>query len=120
MQEPIVITSYAELRRLYQAFNDGKFTVLIVTGRAGTGKTSLAEQEVKDVALINCHATDFGIYKQLYKNADKDILLEDIDGLLTRPGAVALLKQLTDTRHKIKTIGWFSDKTVTVEDGDKS
>jgi hypothetical protein len=111
MQQPIEVTSYADLRQLYRAFNDGKFSVAIVAGRCGTAKSSLAEEEVKDIAIINCHATDLGIYKQLLKHKDEDILFEDIDGLLARPGAVALLKQLTDTRRKVKTIGWYSDRT---------
>ena len=105
----IVITTYEELQRFVTAFADGGMNMLVVCSQGGLGKSEVARRTVghADVVYVGGHVTPLGLYEVLFKGRDKQVLFDEIDGLLGDPKHVGLLKQLCETRE-IKRVQWAS------------
>ena len=105
----ITITTYQELADFVRAFADGHFNMLVICSRGGLGKTEQTRRALdgRDVVCIGGHVTPLKLYELLHDGMDKQVLFDEIDGLLGNPKHVGLLKQLCETREK-KRIMWAS------------
>jgi len=107
-RSPLVLTTYAELRRYGEAFTQGHLNLLIVTGGPGLGKSRLLKELVGDRACwLDGRTTAFGMYVRLYEHRNRYIVIDDVDALHSDRDAVRLLKSLTQTDQE-KTISWNS------------
>src|SRR5262249_39828345 len=81
---PIILRTYRELEPVVQGFADGHFSLLILVGGPGTGKTQLLRRAVGERACwIEGNATAFGIYCQLWEELNSPLVLDDVDALYT-------------------------------------
>lgn len=107
-RSPLQLPTYADLRRYGEAFAQGHFNLLIVTGGPGLGKSRLLQSLVSpDACWIDGHTTAFGMYVQLYKHCGQAVVIDDVDDLHHNRDAVRLLKSLCQTDTE-KTISWNS------------
>ena len=114
----IHVTTYASLRQYYTTFSEGNLPLLVVTGRGGTAKSTLAVEIVRDAIRIDCHVTACGLYRQLFIHRNKVLIIDDVDALAGDRQTVPVLKALCETRHE-KTIGWYTAKSKMVADGEE-
>lgn len=105
----ITISTYQELTEFIRAFADDHFNMLVICSRGGLGKTEETRHALdgEDVVRIGGHVTPLKLYELLYEGRDKQVLFDEIDGLLSNPKHVGLLKQLCETREE-KRIMWAS------------
>ena len=75
----IHVTTYASLRQYYTTFSEGNLPLLVVTGRGGTAKSTLAVEIVRDAIRIDCHVTACGLYRQLFIHRNKVLIIDDVD-----------------------------------------
>ena len=74
----------------------GKMEALIIHSKAGLGKTytilnTLKEAKI-DFKYLSGYMTPLGLYRYLYENRDKIIVLDDVEGLLTNEISIAIMK----------------------------
>ena len=105
----ITITTYRELTDFVAAFGDGHLNMLVICSRGGLGKSEEARRTLdrENIVRIGGHVTPLKLYELLYEGRDKLVVFDEIDGLLTNPRHVGLLKQLCETREE-KRIMWAS------------
>jgi hypothetical protein len=104
----LVLRSYRELESVVEGFAEGHFSLLILVGSPGTGKTQLLRQAVCEQACwIDGNATAFGIYCQLWEDRNRLLVLDDVDALYTDRKGIRLLKVLCQS-DPVKTVGWHS------------
>jgi hypothetical protein len=107
--KPIILRTYQELEPVVQGFANGHFSLLILVGGPGTGKTQLLRRAVGEQACwIEGNATPFGIYCQLWEDLNCPLVLDDVDALYTDRQGLRLLKGLCQS-DAIKTVGWHSN-----------
>ena len=108
------LTAYAELVELATEIAEGGvYPLIAIVGRGGTGKTetitsTLENEGVEFVHLNKARLTAFELYKKLYDNQDKLIVIDDCDSLWRNPDT--MLKALAETKD-VKTISWFNNQT---------
>jgi hypothetical protein len=104
----LVLRSYRELELVVQGFAAGHFSLLILVGGPGIGKTQVLRHAVGEQACwIDGNATAFGIYCQLWEERHRPLVLDDVDALYTDRKGLRLLKVLCQS-DPVKTVGWHS------------
>ena len=105
----ITISTYQQLRHHLNAFSTGRYSFIILIGSPGLGKTRAIRQVMSEQphALIDNHATAFGLYAACYEHRDEPVILDDLDHLYRDPNCVRLLKALCNT-EETKTLRWVS------------
>ncbi len=107
----LVLRTYRELDQFVGAFADGLLNLLLIIGRPGIQKSQTVKQAVCGRACwIDGSATAFGLYCQLYRDRDRPVVIDDVDGLYADRAAVRLLKCLCQTEPR-KRLGWHSAAT---------
>lgn len=94
------LSSYADLKRRLEAFATGDYPLIIVFGRSGTSKTSLAELVLPEGTAhwIQGDVTEARFFEELRDNVDTPIVIDDRDDLHKDRGLIRLLKQLCQTK----------------------
>ncbi len=88
MKTAIRIVSYKDLLTF----------ILIIQSRGGLGKTYNADKILgKSVLKINSHMTPLGLYESAYRNAGKNIWMDDVEDLFNNDKTVGLCKQLCES-----------------------
>ena len=96
---------FNNLERLTKMVGKGIQPSLVITGRAGTGKTFLVKDTLTKMGLTESNefvhfkgrATAAGLFVTLYDNCDKIIVLDDCDSVFKDPDAVNMLKAALDS-----------------------
>lgn len=103
------ITTYADLKRYAKGYADRNFTLMIIRGRGGIGKSYIIEDTIREEQpiIFKGHATPLSIYMTCVKNPKSLVLFDDVDSLMNNKTNVALLKQLCDTKQE-KTVYYSS------------
>jgi len=110
-QGALVLRSYRELDQYVGAFADGLLNLLLIIGRPGVQKSQAVKAAVgRRACWIDGSATAFGLYCQLYRERDRPVVIDDVDGLYADRAAVRLLKCLCQTEPR-KRLGWHSAAT---------
>ena len=105
----IKIETYEEHSQFVTAFGDGHLNMLVMCSHGGLGKSEEARRtlDLRDIVFIGGHVTPLTLYGLLYKGQHRQVVFDEIDGLLADPKNVSLLKQLCETRDT-KKIMWAS------------
>lgn len=105
----IKVETYAELNRYIEAFGKGLISLLVLEGKAGTGKSSLAQKVMqgKEHIWLSAHVTGLEMFRQMYFNRDKLVCIDDCDEILSNKINISLLKQLTESKAE-KELSYFS------------
>lgn len=109
---------YKELRELIKTTSNKHSNALIVKSKAGLGKTyqtlqTLQEQNKTlndDYIYINTYATPLEFYRTLYRNKDKLIILDDIEGVLKNKRTIGMLKSALWSTSGEREIQYRSSK----------
>lgn len=135
MKEKFEGDQHEEVQQYYTMFNyyvksiaRGHHTALMVNAEPGIGKSYQTSQtlinEVGNEKFEKSPAVSspFEFYKKLWKleqDEQKDILvLDDIEGLLSKRRALAILKQATWTEGEDRYVGWSSSPSkLKLDDG---
>ena len=105
----IRLSTYADLEKIVTAFARGDLNLLILLGSHGLGKSQIVRRAVTSQACwLQSNSSPFGLYCQLWRNQNRTIVLDDIDGLYSNREGVRLLKSLTQTELQ-KTVSWQTD-----------
>ena len=96
--------TYKEQINYIEAFKKRFISLLIFQGRGGTGKSYNVERllEGENYIMFKGHSTPLSIYQRCLKNPNALVVFDDVDALLNNKTAVALLKQLCDTKEEKK------------------
>ena len=101
---------YGDLPHYLDMFNKGFIKCVIITGKAGGGKTFQAKSKVDELVTIGGHISAYQLFQKLYENKDREkILFDDIESLLENKDTIALLKQALDTNEP-RIISWFTTR----------
>jgi hypothetical protein len=104
------IKSYKELTDWTSAFAEGSFGLMCVVGNPGCSKSTTVLKAIPAddrVYLKGGALTAFALYKILYLNRDKTIVMDDTDSLYNDRSLIRLLKALCET-EKSRVIEWNS------------
>ena len=106
----IHLTTYAELEKIVHAFARGDLNLLILLGGPGLGKSRVVHQATAAQACcwLGGNTSPFGLYCQLWRNQNRPVVLDDLDGLYTSRDGIRLLKCLTQTDPQ-KCVSWHTD-----------
>jgi hypothetical protein len=105
------ISTYVELARHTRAFAQGHFSLLIVLGAPGLGKSHCLRTAMGDGAYwIDGNVSPFGLYGAAYEHRNRPLVLDDVDGLYADRTAVRLLKCLCQS-DPIKFVSWHTKAT---------
>jgi len=105
------ITTYEELRRIIDAFNNHKLRLVILQSRPGIGK-SFACEKLDNHVTINSHVTPLALFeklKQIEHFPDISIVIDESETVFANPQLRNMLKQVCDTSDK-RTINWWTTK----------
>jgi hypothetical protein len=105
----ISCTDYGELEHFARGFATGGFRCLIVQGAAGLGKSRIFKKALGNDGLVleGGKLTGINLYKELYYNIDRRILLDDIDSLYCDRTAIAVIKAVCNS-ELVRTVSWHS------------
>lgn len=95
----------------------------LIVGRPGVGKTFLVRDELikanlnegEDYVFISGHTSALGLYKALYNNNDKLVVLDDCDSAFSDAKSINILKAALDS-YDIRRISWISERTSNKDD----
>ena len=105
----IHLTTYAELEKIVCAFARGDLNLLILRGGPGLGKSRVVHQATAGQACwLEGNTSPFGLYCQLWRNQNRPVVLDDLDGLYAGRDGIRLLKCLTQTEPS-KSVSWYTD-----------
>jgi hypothetical protein len=124
-REAISLTTYAQLDLYLEKFAAGEFSLLLLLGRHGTGKSESVRRALDcaptsggngdglglDVLYVEGHMQPFGLYRDLWEHRDQPVVLDDLDKLHADGNCVRLLKPLCNT-ERTKRITWLSNLTM--------
>lgn len=124
-REAISLTTYAQLDLYLEKFAQGEFSLLLLLGRPGTGKSESVKRALStsamvgnngdrvsaDVLHIEGHIQPYGLYRDLWEHRDQPVVLDDLDKLHADGNCVRLLKPLCNT-ERTKRISWLSNLTL--------
>jgi hypothetical protein len=103
---------YGVLPQYLEMFDKGLVKALIITGKAGLGKTFQVLSKVSNIVKIGGHITAYQLYKKLYEYRENHkILFDDIEALLKSKECIAILKQALDTNEP-RIISWFTTRKI--------
>lgn len=109
------LRTYSEMTRVIDAFaeTDSRLGFVIVKGNPGLGKTATFTKACGgDAFVLDGQTTPFGLYCELYRHKDAQILvLDDVDSLLATPAGINLMKTLCQT-EKVKRVSWNTNAAV--------
>lgn len=105
----LTVTSYADLNEHATVFATGGYSLLILLGKPGLGKSQTLKECLgeRENLYIDNHATAFCLYQLLYQKRDQPVVIDDLDGLYSDRGMVRLIKGLCNT-DLVKTMRWHS------------
>lgn len=93
----------------------GRFRLLVVISAAGLQKSRNMRAAVgEEVAWISGHNSALGLYRDAWHNRDRDLVLDDVDGLSST--GVHLLKSLCQT-DIVKTLTWNTASQILAAEG---
>lgn len=116
-QPGLAIKTYDELSRYIKAFGAGHLNLLIVLGDPGLAKSQTVRQTLgSNACWIEGNASAFGMYRALWENRNRLVVLDDVDTLYADRSAVRLLKCLCQTDEE-KRLAWHTASTVMDRDG---
>jgi len=106
----IHVTDYDELRNWFTDFAGDSYDIMIVEGSAGTGKSQIARESIKnldpkDYCFLEGRISAVCLYEKLYRHRDQPIYIDDVDGLYADRQCVNLLKCVCQTNAD-KTVMW--------------
>jgi hypothetical protein len=103
------VTTYSELEDLARQFVAGHYSLLMVLGHPGLGKSQTVKHAIgnRKHAYMETHSTAFGMYCQLHKHRGEPIIIDDLDHINSDSKTIALLKSLCNT-DRSKTLRWLS------------
>jgi hypothetical protein len=105
----IRLTLYADLEKIARAFARGDLNLLILLGSHGLGKSQVLRQATAGKACwLQGNTSPFGLYCELWRNQNRPVALDDLDGLYASREGVCLLKCLTQTEPQ-KRVSWHTD-----------
>lgn len=116
---------FDNLERLTKMVGRGIQPSLVITGMAGTGKTHLVKETLKQMGLRESYefvhfkgrATAAGLFITLYQNSDKVVVLDDCDSVFKDDDAVNILKAALDS-YDTRKISYISSKPLKDEFGE--
>ena len=112
----IRLSTYADLEKIVTAFARGDLNLLILLGSHGLGKSQIVRRAVTSQACwLQGNSSPFGLYCQLWRNQNRTVVLDDVDGLYTSREGVRLLKCLTQTERQ-KSVSWHTDAATLARD----
>jgi hypothetical protein len=101
-----VLTRYDDLERFVAVFGAGHLNAALILGLPGLQKSRLVADTLVDrAAIVRGQASAYGLYATLFEHRDRDLVLDDLDGLFADPDAVRLLKCLLET-GPVKELAW--------------
>lgn len=121
-EEELNATKYADpeivfkdLEKLVGFVIKGIRNGLIVSGKAGVGKSYTVEQVVqevglkkeKDYVIISGKSTPAALYQSLYQNKNKLLIYDDCDDVLKNKDGLNILKTALDTKDN-RVVSWKS------------
>jgi len=102
------LNNYIDISLSKEAKNFG----LIVEGEAGFGKTTQIVTQILKRKIpskyIKSYTTPLSLYKTLYENKDKIVILDDCDSLFSNRTALAILKGALDDSIAGRVVQWNS------------
>ena len=106
----IRLSTYRDLEKIVHAFARGDLTLLILLGGPGLGKSRVVHQATAAQACcwLEGNTSPFGLYCQLWRNQNRPLVLDDLDGLYASRDGIRLLKCLTQTEPQ-KSVSWYTD-----------
>ena len=105
----IRLSAYTELEKIVHAFARGDLNLLILLGGPGLGKSRVVHQATAGQACwLEGNTSPFGLYCQLWRNQNRPVVLDDLDGLYASRDGIRLLKCLTQTEPS-KSVSWHTD-----------
>ncbi len=104
----IEIKEYRELEYYLEMFRTVKPNLMVIMSKGGTGKTTLAEKNLKEARFIRGHITPLAFFREIaeYSNEEMQLVLDDIN-LFKSAVMVGQLKMATDTKER-QTVGYSS------------
>ena len=112
----IRLTTYAELETIVTAFARGDLNLLILLGSHGLGKSRVMRQATAGQACwLEGTTSPFGLYCQLWRNQNRTVVLDDVDGLYASREGIRLLKCLTQTELQ-RSVSWHTDAATLVRE----
>jgi hypothetical protein len=101
-------TYYSRLRRTVELIAKGYLNSAFIHGRGGLGKTfniistlnELGLKQDKDYITFQGDISEAYLYRFLYENKDKIIIMRDLAKLLMIPRSIDILKAVTETTGK--------------------
>ncbi len=116
-QGAIRLSSYRELEPFVRAFAKGQLNLLFLLGPPGVQKSRIVKASVgARAAWIEGNVTPFGLYRELYRNRNELVVLDDVDGWYRDRTALRLLKCICQT-EPIKRVAWYSDAAALRREG---
>lgn len=105
----VKVTTYDELGQFAHQFVARYYSLLLIIGEAGLGKSQVIQRAVgnRSSLYLETHATAFDMYRQLYKHRDEPVVVDDLDHIYSDKAAIRLLKSLCNTDPS-KTLRWNS------------
>jgi hypothetical protein len=105
----LLVTTYDELHEHALSFASGQYSLLVLLGPPGLGKSQALKHSLgnrRHIYLDN-HASAFGLYQLLHRHRDETVVIDDLDGVYADRGMVRLIKALCNT-DPVKTLRWHS------------
>ena len=82
---------------------------MVLVGSPGLQKSKgLRDAVGESASWIEGHATPFGIYRKLWENRNRPVVIDDVDGLYCQREGLRLLKCLCQT-EALKRVSWHSE-----------
>ena len=103
------VKTYSELEKCVNTFNSERLEIMICEGDAGTGKSSMIRNSLRNTpengyCWLTGRISAVCLYEKLYHHRDLPIFLDDVDGLYRDKECVNMLKCLAQTeRDSIRT-----------------
>jgi hypothetical protein len=97
----IRLSTYGDLEKIVHAFARGDLNLLILLGGPGLGKSRVLHQATAGQACcwLEGNTSPFGLYCQLWRNQNRPVVLDDLDGLYASRDGIRLLKCLANPHY---------------------
>lgn len=105
-RKPKVVVSYDELIAYIESFRASSMSLLVIIGGPGLGKTQIVQRVLgKEHCLIEGGVSAYVLYRNLFLNQNKLVVIDDVDNLHRDRDCVALLKCICQT-NPVKRVSW--------------
>ncbi|MBA4068157.1 MAG: hypothetical protein C0501_31540 [Isosphaera sp.] len=114
----LTVRSYDGLTPWLSGFAARVFTLVLLIGRPGLGKSQMAQRalEGQPHGWIDCHATGLAMYCRLHEHRDRPVVIDDENSVLSDPGKLSLMNALCQTNPD-RTLRWDSTTRLLEERG---